>query len=392
METKVGVGYSFHRHYKTAASQAAKNAFMEAGTDKADLVIAFGAIAYPQDQLVAAIRKQIGDAPLIGCSGNGLIASKEVAEETFYLGIMVIQSDALKFETASATGFSEDPYEVGRTIGATLSPTISDKTQCIITLADGININFDRYEKGMVEGLNVDRWIPLFGGASGDDWKMLRTFQYLDDRALTDGAVAFTLSGEAELAFAFNHGCSVLGEKKTITRSLGNVIQEIDGQPAYEVLREFMSEDEENDWGKTSVNLNMGFKSDEGDDEMYVRWMPSVDKDSGAITLPTEVSDGIPIWLMRRDSDRIKNGVSRIGKEIKGQLAGKKPKFVLHFDCAGRGKVIFRDQEKQDMLHELQKQVGEDVPWLGFSTYGEIGPINRRNCFRNYTLVLLAVV
>jgi small ligand-binding sensory domain FIST len=72
-------------------------------------------------------------------------------------------------------------------------------------------------------------------------------------------------------------------------------------------------------------------------------------------------------------------------------LGEKKPTFVLHFDCAGRGKVLFRDQEKQDLLQGLQQQVGPDVPWLGFFTYGEIGPLHKRNCFHNYTLVLLAV-
>ena len=45
MSTKAGVGYSPHRHFKAAATQAVKQAFSEAGTDKADLVIAFDAIA-----------------------------------------------------------------------------------------------------------------------------------------------------------------------------------------------------------------------------------------------------------------------------------------------------------------------------------------------------------
>jgi small ligand-binding sensory domain FIST len=57
----------------------------------------------------------------------------------------------------------------------------------------------------------------------------------------------------------------------------------------------------------------------------------------------------------------------------------------------GRGKVVFREQEKIEMIRSLQEDIGSDIPWLGFYSYGEIGPIKQVNCFHNFTSVIIVV-
>jgi hypothetical protein len=52
---------------------------------------------------------------------------------------------------------------------------------------------------------------------------------------------------------------------------------------------------------------------------------------------------------------------------------------------------MFREQEKRQLLGELQEQIDREAPWLGFYTYGEIGPVGKLDCFHNYTLVLAAI-
>jgi hypothetical protein len=52
---------------------------------------------------------------------------------------------------------------------------------------------------------------------------------------------------------------------------------------------------------------------------------------------------------------------------------------------------VFREQEKKELIGSLQEQMGIDVPWIGFYTYGEIGPISGYNCFHNFTAVVIAV-
>lgn len=49
-----------------------------------------------------------------------------------------------------------------------------------------------------------------------------------------------------------------------------------------------------------------------------------------------------------------------------------------------------REEEKQRVMSKLQTCFAPTVPWLGFYTYGEIGPVNQVNSFHNYTVVLAA--
>jgi small ligand-binding sensory domain FIST len=43
------------------------------------------------------------------------------------------------------------------------------------------------------------------------------------------------------------------------------------------------------------------------------------------------------------------------------------------------------------ILRRFRQAVGPDVPWAGFYTYGEIGPVGEHNFFHTYTAVVLAL-
>jgi small ligand-binding sensory domain FIST len=118
-----------------------------------------------------------------------------------------------------------------------------------------------------------------------------------------------------------------------------------------------------------------------------------MDKDDreGSVTIQSDVKDGAELWIMRRDKELIREGLQAISRRINEQMGDRKPMFMLHFECMGRGKVIFRDQEKSELLNTLQEEIGADLPWIGFYGYGEIGPVSGYNCMHNFTAVLVAV-
>jgi len=202
------------------------------------------------------------------------------------------------------------------------------------------------------------------------------------------------LSGSAKLAWSVNHGCLPIGGERKVTRCSGNVIYEIDGKPVLEVLKEYLVGDEIDNWSKAVVNLCLGFKAPKhmmDYDEYLIRFMPAKDDRAGSITISTEVTEGTSIWMTRRDHEKIAAGVTRIGEEIKATVGNHPLKMVFQFDCAGRGKIVLRDQQKTGLLATLQQKVQRDAPWMGLYTYGEIGPVGNHNYFHNYTAVVLAV-
>ena len=122
-----------------------------------------------------------------------------------------------------------------------------------------------------------------------------------------------------------------------------------------------------------------------------VRGVPAVKMADGSITVQTEVSEGTSVWFSSRDKEKITTGFDRMAAQIKEQLGGERPKLIFQFECATRGKMMFREQEKLKILELFRRSVDPDVPWAGFYSWGEIGPVEEHNLRHLYTSVVLAL-
>jgi len=126
-------------------------------------------------------------------------------------------------------------------------------------------------------------------------------------------------------------------------------------------------------------------------EEYVVLGVPAVRMADGSIIVQTEVQEGTSVWFSSRDKEKITARFDRMAAQIKEQLGGEKPKLVFQFECLTRGKFLFREQEKLQVLKRLRQSVGPDVPWAGFYTIGEIGPVEEHNLRHLYTSVVLAL-
>lgn len=393
MGTKVGVGMSHHRNPLVAGQEAVEKALKGGDVKKTDFVFMFATVGYNQQTLLKAVRNAIGGAPLCGCSGEGTITRGEIDESNFSVAIMAISSDELRFSNGIGKGLKADSASVGRAVADTIRPELNSDTLALFLFPDGLSFNYDRFQVALEGQLNLGHPLPLIGGTAGDNWQLRRTYQYCNDDVISDGLAWALLSGQARITWAVNHGCISTGVEHKVTRSEGNTIYEIDGKPALEVLKSYLTDDEIVDWAKAVIHLTLGFETPahiDDYDEYMIRFMPTKNDETGAVTIPTEVTEGTSIWMTRRDFEKVSSGIGRLASRIKTQLDGNRAKLVLQFDCAGRGKVFLRDQQKVQLLNRLQNQI-PDTPWLGFYTLGEIGPVGDINCFHNYTAVVAAV-
>jgi hypothetical protein len=224
----------------------------------------------------------------------------------------------------------------------------------------------------------------------------LPSYQYCDDEVITDGVSYALLSGKARAGWAISHACIPIGGERIVTRSKGNVIYEIDGKPAMEVFEEYIPEGtltDDHDWWRYAISLALCFRAPSymKDEEYVVRGMPSVSMADGSITVQTEVPEGTSVWLSSRDKEKVSNGFDRMAAQIKHQLGGERPKLIFQFECATRGKLMFRDQEKLQTLERFRQSLDTDAPWVGFYTAGEIGSVEEHNLRHLYTSVVLAL-
>jgi hypothetical protein len=393
--TLVGVGSSVNRNPAEAGNEAALKALGQAGISMPDFVFVYATVGYNQQELLWSIRNATSGAPLSGCSGEGIITQDTATESNFGVCVMVISSDELRFRNARIKEIGERPYSDGERLAQEITPLLAaDSIACFI-MADGLLFNFDPFLSGFEKTLNREKPLPIYGGLAADDWSAQKTFQYHDDEVFSEGISCVVMSGSGNLVCGISHGCVPVGSRHTITRCKGNIIHEIDGIPALEAMKDYFPEGWKEHWSKTAVNLCLGFKTPEhiktGYEEHIIRFIIGKNDQQGSITIQSEIKEGAEVWLARRDKELITSGIRTISRHINGQLDGKKPKFVFHFDCSGRGKVVFREREKIELVKSLQKDLGEDIPWIGLYTYGEIGPIENSNCFHNFTSVIVAV-
>ena len=395
MGTSVGVGYSFNKNPADAGREAASKALQQGGIAKPDFVFVFATVGYNQQLLIRTIRETTSGAPLSGCSGEGIIAQGVGVETNFGVCVMALSSDEMRFSNVRVKELGLGAGAAGTRLAAELQPLLAKERSACFIFADGLSFDYDPFREAFESALPCGTPLPLFGGLAANNWTAGQTYQYHDDEVFSQGISCVLMSGKFQVAWGVTHGCVPVGTRRTITRSKGNLILEIDGMPALEALQEYVEEGLESQWNKMTLNLCLGFKTPEHLREQYgefiVRYMMDKDDGLGSVTIQSDVKDGDDLWIMRRDKELIREGLRGVSHQIGEQLGGHKPKFLLHFECMGRGKVIFRDQEKIELLNTLQEDIGAELPWIGFYGYGEIGPVSDFNCMHNFTAVLVAV-
>ena len=405
MSIKAGVGMSRHHNPSIAGREAAEQALQKAGVSDPDLVIMFGSIGYDQRSLLRAVRETTGGAPLTGCSAEGTINGDDADESNFSVVVTAISSEELRWHHGVAKGLEADPRAVGKRVAKDLLPQLSTDTIGLFVFPDGLK-DFvvptenlvDNFFRGLEENLPSERFLPMWGGGANASFNNMAspTYQYCDDELISDGVSYALLSGKARAGWAVSHGCIPIGGERIVTRGQGNIIYEIDGQPAMEVFKEYLPEDAlttDRDWWRYAISLSLCFRAPSymKDEEYVVRGMPAVSMADGSITVQTEVPEGTSVWLSSRDKEKITTGFDRMAAQIKEQLGGKKPKLVFQFECATRGKMMFRDLEKLQILEQFRQSLDPDAPWAGFYTVGEIGPVEEHNLRHLYTSVVLAL-
>jgi hypothetical protein len=203
--------------------------------------------------------------------------------------VTAISSDEMQWHNGIVRGLVEDDSRaVGQRVAQDLLPHLSAETIGLFVFPDGrkdfgvATDNLDNFFAGLEENLPSKRFLPLWGGGANNNFNMEEpTYQYCDDEVILGGVSYALLSGKAQAGWAISHGCIPIGGEREVTRSQGNVIYEIDDEPAVEVLKEHLPEHalaEDRDWMHYAISLALSFKAPSymKDEEYVVRGVPAV--------------------------------------------------------------------------------------------------------------------
>lgn len=391
MPTVAAIAKSTRHQAAQAGRDAAARARDQLGRGP-DVALLFATAAYDQAALLAGVRETLGDVPICGCSGEGVITADGSDETTYAVVLALVASDRARFSALSLGGFGRDPRRLGHALAAEVARR-DGEARALLLFPDGLTGNATALLDGLQERLPPR--LVVAGGTAGDLARFDATYQYGRDGAIRDGVSALVISGDVDVESTVSHGCMPIGSARTVTRAEGGMVYEIDGRPAWQVFKEYLDGDPEELVAGDSVHLSFGQRlprEDVGSYGEYVMRTPfGLDKANGALFFPGALPQGAEIQLMRRDPDLIRQGAIDSARALAARRPGATPALVLQFDCAGRGRIIFGERTTDTIVRPIQEVLGRDVPWAGFHTYGELARLERRIYYHNYTVVLCAL-
>lgn len=384
---KANVGISDSSNSREAGTEAAREA---SGSGEFDLFFVFTSVNHDQQQVLEGITEVAGEeATVVGCSDSGEIIGKGELAYAKQVVVMAIDSGQVRIETAVGEGAKQDSFSAGEKTAKSLKEK-GEHPSLIVVLTEGLAENGAAIVRGIQEVFGDQ--MPIMGGAAGDDFAFEKTYQYCQDQVLEGAVVAVALYGEVSFGVGVRHGWEPIGLPMEVTEAEGATLKEIDNKPALSIYEEYFGKESqelvEQPLARMAYTYPLGMKI-EGKEEFLIRDVVTANEE-GEITAAAEIPEGTEVRLMLGERSKAIQAATRAATEAKQQLAGKTPVAAVVFDCMARNKLLGMDRDKE--IQAIEDVIGEEVPLIGFYTYGEIAPLSsehEQSVWHNETMSFL---
>jgi hypothetical protein len=292
--------------------------------------------------------------------------------------------------TAGVTGAAGNQRYAGAHVARTAVEVDERPHQVLVLLTDGLTQDQEEILSGAYDVVGAS--MPLVGGAASPDPAIRETFQFHDDRVLTDAVVGATISSDAPLGVGLRHGWRKVGEPMIVTRSQNGQVFTLDDKPALEMYLGRLDAPEEaySDpvaFDQFAHTRPIGVRRRSGEE---VRNVSSTEHlHEGWLRSSGEIPEGGLVWLMEGDDDSVLKAAGDACRDAVDALGGQPPIGVLAFDCVSRSRML-GDVGTRIEVERMANEAGA-APLAGLYTWGEIARTKGINGFHNQTLVILAV-
>jgi hypothetical protein len=334
------------------------------GSGDANLVLFFGSRPALQcGTRYRQLRERFPKAHILGCSSGGQILNDDVTDDEIAGAALSFERTRLRLASEPAPA-SERSRACGEAIGRSLA---ADDLAGIFVLSDGLNVNGSELVAGMTEVVGRD--VPVTGGLAGDGARFQETLVGADCEPKNQIVAAVGFYGDAiRIGHGSAGGWDEFGPHRRITRSSGNVLFELDGEPALDLYERYLGEDSHGLPG-TALLFPLRIHNPARPDHDVVRTVLSVDRARRSMTFAGDMPQGWVGQLMRGNFDRLAAGAAKAARQA---CEGHNAQIALLVSCIGRR--LLMGQHTMDEVEAAGAEIGAQVPRLGFYSYGEISP------------------
>jgi small ligand-binding sensory domain FIST len=252
--------------------------------------------------------------------------------------------------------------------------------ELVVVLGDPFSLDIQR----VVAAFN--RQAPnvrLAGGMASAGARPGGNTLFLNDWVSHEGGFALAFHGAIRADVVVSQGCRPIGPPLEITRADGNLVVELDGQPALERAEQVLRALPESERERLQTGLYVGrpARGDaSGRGDYLIRNLLGADRDRGVVAIGDIAVEREKVRLHVRDRETAREDLEML---LSPQAFDAPAGAVLLFACNGRGQGLFGAPDGD--IATLQAMLGGSVPAGGMFCAGEIGPVGDRNHLHGHT-------
>ena len=347
------------------------------GPDRADLVLAFVTdhLAGRFDRLSAGITRRFPGAVFAGCTAGGAIGGGAEIEHRAALSLCAASLPAVRV-AGLHLGAEPESWPVA------LPSLDAERPAAVLVLPCPLSCPTDA-----LLAWTDERWpwaVKIGGLASGGmtGHGPSGNTLFLGEERHREGAIVVTLAGDIAVDTIVAQGCRPIGEPLVITKGLGNVVLELDGVPALEVLERLHAELPPGDRALFEHSLFIGLVPPRSPGaarrrDVLIRNLIGCDPGAGAIAVGARIAVGDLVQFHLRDAETSDQDLRELLAEPQAPAAG-----ALLFSCVGRGQLLYGHAGHDSGV--FRRELGP-IPLAGFFCNGEVGPVGGKTFLHGYT-------
>ncbi len=389
---RIGVGSSIRPDDLTAAREAADIALEQAGGVEFGFVF-FSALRNA-GKVASGVAEVFGDKKFMGHGTYFQINPSGFFHDS--VSVLAVNSDSIALSTGVGEDVNVDAKAAGRAAVIQALKDIKERAQTGTLLG---MLRFNPYtcimftsrpyekagiaEEGIIEGM-MDLLGPKFSiigsTCSGVDPITKSVIQpgyvICNGKAYSHSVVCGILSSKFRVGVAIGHGFTSTQKLALVTRSAGNIVYELNGEPAVKAFASLLgvSEEEVRRYFATAPFLRTGPLNRYAFGVMDVRgeyWVraPRYCLDDDSLFFIAEVKPGTALVLMETDELRTLRAIGTVAGKAATVAATEKLAGALSFNCSTH-RLVISDLSKE---FEVLKRVWGSTPFLVAASGGEQG-------------------
>lgn len=349
------------------------------------LVLIFGnRYLLEKPEVIADIRKEFPYEHLLFGSSSGEILCCNVHDDTISVSVLEFEKSSFIIERENILDHNKNANDLGKALYNKIPKT---DLKHLFVLSEGSFVN----GSSLINGLeaNIASNISITGGMCGDDARFEKTVASYKENPKEGEVILIGLYGDTlDISYSSFGGWIPFGPERVITKSEGNVLYEIDGQPALDLYKKYLGE-KSNELPQASLLYPLNV-TPENKNEPVVRTILNINDEDQSMILAGDVPVNSKVQLMMASVDGIAQGAHKAACYAMDHRITK-PELAIIVSCIGRKLVM--SQRVEEELEQVRDTIGQTIPMTGFYSYGEMAPFNGSQAceLHNQTMTLTLI-